>query len=566
MADNKIKGLSVSIGADTSQFLRELKKVDREINQTQKTANELQKSLELKFDENRFIQAQRKINNALTETEQKADAIRKQLKYLEDTGGINTEGFEKLQTELAKTESHALQLNEKLKELDKIKFENATKGIKDLSSKLETAAKKTAILSATATGAVAGIIKLGKDAVKTGDEIQTTADKYDLSAEAIQRWNYIALQTDVSSDVLYKGMTKVRDAVGTGIVGQTNTATEAIKELGLSFDKIGTGDVAFENIVNALSNVSDSTLQAYYANEIFGERLATELIPLLRQGSDAIYQYSEEFNSVGYLTNEQIRQLADFDNELNNINTQFQNVKTELGIALLPILKDFSDILKNDIIPIIRQVAEWFDKLSPSAQEFIVKALLLTAALSPVLAIMSKVLGIIPNLISEFTKLKNISGKTQLGFVALAGAIGLVFDLIGNWGEMTALEKVLKSIALAALTAAAAITIFHASWSLGLAIGAITAGIVAGVAAINSAAKDIGVDANFDAEGGVSSSNSPYKIPSSTGSNMSTYNEDNSQYNINVSLNATGDLNYDAKSLADEVIKQIAIKKQASGR
>lgn len=566
MAGDKIKGLNVKIGADTSDYIRELKKVDKEINATQKTANELQKSLELKFDENRFVQAQKKVRSALSETEEKAKSIREQLKYLEESGGVNTESYERLETELAKTEAQAIKLQQQLKEIDKIKVDSATKGIQELSKNLETAAKKTAILSAGAAAAIAGIVKLGKDAVKAGDEIQTTADQYNMSAEAIQRWNYIALQTDVASDTLYKGMTKVRDAFGTAIVGQTNAATEALNKLGVSFENIDNEEQAFENVVEALSKVQDSTLQAYYANEIFGERIATNLLPLLKQGSDAIDQYSKEFQQIGYLSNDQVKQLSDFDNELNKVNTQFQNAKTELGMALLPVLQTFADILTEFIVPAIRNLTKWFENLSPSMQKIVSGGLLLVAALAPVLLILSKITGVIPGLVKLFSSLKTVSLTTAAGFAALGGAIGLVFDLIGNWGQMSALEKVLKTIALAALTAAAAVTIFHASWSLGLAVGAIAAAVVAGIAAINSAAKNIGVDTNFSDQNSVSNSASNYQIPSYGTGSTNTYNEDNSQYNINVNLNATGDLNYDARSLADEVIKQIAIKKQASGR
>lgn len=56
---------------------------------------------------------------------------------------------------------------------------------------------------------------------------------------------------------------------------------------------------------------------------------------------------------------------------------------------------------------------------------------------------------------------------------------------------MSTVEKILKSLALAALIAAAAVTVFHASWSLGIAIGAIAAGVVAGLAAINAAKDEI---------------------------------------------------------------------------
>ena len=132
--------------------------------------------------------------------------------------------------------------------------------------------------------------------------------------------------------------------------------------------------------------------------------------------------------------------------------------------------------------------------------------------------------------------------------------------------KLTRSFNILKSLALAALVAAAAITVFHASWSLGIAIGAIAAGVVAGIAAINSAAKDIGVDADFSDSSSVESyANGDYKIPTSN-SGGNTYNEDNSQYNIDINLNATGNLDYDAKTLADEVIKQIVVKKQSSGK
>ena len=129
MASDKIKGLTVKIGADTSDFIKELKKVDKEINQTQKTANELQKGLKLEFNANSFTQAQKQVQKALETTEQKAKAIKEQLKFLETTGGVDTEGYAKLQTELAKTETKALQLKEQLRDIDKIRFESATKNI-----------------------------------------------------------------------------------------------------------------------------------------------------------------------------------------------------------------------------------------------------------------------------------------------------------------------------------------------------------------------------------------------------------------------------------------------------
>ncbi len=567
MAD-KIKGLTVKIGADTTDFLRELKKVDKEINLTQKTANELEKSLQLEFDVNRFTQAQKQVQRALTETNEKAKAIKEQLAYLERTGGVDTEGYQKLQTELAKSETQALKLTEQLKQIDKLKFNNATKGITDLSDNLGNAAKKTAILSASAVGAITGIYKLGTSTASAGAELQDYSDRLGVSAEEIQRWQYIAMQSGLETEQLTKSMSKARDAIGTALTGGSNTATTALQALIGDLRKLPQDtSQGFQVIINALSNVEDSTLQAYYANEIFGEKLATDLIPLINQGAGTIAKFNNEFEQIGYLSNEQVQSLADFDDQMNIVNGQLALARNKLGIALLPIVEKFTEILTKYLVPAIKNVAEWFDNLSEPMQNIITGGLMLVAVLSPMLLILSKIVGVIPSLIKMFNALRSASWKTYAGIAAVGGALGLVFDLVGNWGELSALEKALKSLALAALVAAAAMTVFHASWSLGIAVGAITAAVVAGIAAIKSAGESIGIDTNLKDSDSISNyANDNYKVPTNADYGSKTYNEDNSTYNININADLSGDLNYDAKTLANEVIKQIQVAKQSSGR
>lgn len=571
MASDKIKGLTVKIGADTSDFIKQLKKVDKEINYSEKQARELQKQLQFEFNEKKFLTAQSRVRSDLEATEQKARAIKEQLKYIETSveDGINTEGYKKLQVELEKTETQALKLNSELEKLDKIKFENSFKGIKKLGSGLETAAKKTAILSATSVGAIAGIYKLGSDAAKTGGELQDLADRLNVSAEAIQRYDYIALQSGVDTEQLVKSMAKARDAIGTGLAGTSNTATQTLEKLFGDLRQIPTGtEEGFTAIIDKLSQVEDSTMQAYYANEIFGERLATNLVPLINNGADKLAKFNSEFEAIGYLSNDQVQALADFDDELNIMKERLELAKTELGTSMIPLMETFVGILEDDVVPAIEKVSDWFDDLSPSMQKVITGGLLLFSVLSPVLSVMSKLINVIPNLVKFLGSLKDASWQTYAGFAALSGAVALGFDIIGNWKQMSTVEKILKSLALAALVAAAAITVFQAAWSWGIAIGAITAGIVAGIAAVNSAGKSIGLDPKFKDENDLKSvAGQNYDIPSySNGGSGNTYNEDNSQYNINVSLNATGDLNYDSKALAEEVIKQLAVKKQSSGR
>lgn len=562
-----IRGITVKIGADTSDFIKGLKKIDKDIKYSEQRARELQNQLEISYDEDKWKKANKIVQDDLKDTELKAEAIRKQMKYLEDNGGIDSESFKKLQVELDKTQTSSQKLNEELKKLDKIKFDSAFQGINKLSGGLETAAKKTAILSASAVGAIAGITKLGSDAAATGADLQDMADRLDVTAEALQKYDYIALQSGVDTEQLVKSIAKARDAVGTALAGGTSTAVTALEKLFGDLSQIPSGtEEAFSAIVEQLSKVEDSTLQAYYANEIFGERLATNLIPLINNGADRLAQLGEEFESIGYLSNEQVQALADFDDELNIMKERLSLAKTELGIAMLPIMEQFADILSNVVVPAIKSLAEWFGNLPEPMQKVITISLLLIAALSPILLIMSKIIGTIPNLIKMFTALKSTIGLATVGVTSFLGALGLVFDLVANWSQMSALEKVLKLISVAFLTAAAAAAIFHSTWSLGLAVAGIFAAVAGGIAAINSAGQSIGVDTNFTDTGSVESAVSGnYTIPtSSSGSN--TYNEDNSQYNIEINMTPTGSLDYDAEELANAVIKKIVVAKQSSGR
>lgn len=543
MASNSIKGLTVKIGADTSDFIKGLKVVDREINQTQKTANALQKGLKLDYNEKNFLQAQKQVQSALSTTEEKAKAIRQQMQALEKSGNVDTDGYRKLETELAKTETKASQLKQQLEDIDKIKLENATKVAENLSKGLEKAAQKTAVLSAAAVGAIAGINKLAKDAVSSGDTIQTTADQYNLSAEAIQKWNYIALQSDVPADKLYKAMTKSRDAIGTALADGSSTGRAALEALVGDLNNVPTDtEGAFNTVITALAGVKDSTLQAYYANEIFGERVATELIPLLNQGADGLSELSREFEAVGYLTNEQVRSLADYDNELNKVNTRLENAKIQLGLAMIPIMERFVDLLENNVIPAIKWLADWFDSLSAPMQGVVVNGLLLVAALSPILMILSKLIGIIPKFGEMLQWLKTNISQVHIGVGALFASLGLVFGLIENWSKMDNWARiigVIGTLTTAVLGAAMAFGVFHNAWSLGLAAAGIVAGIGMAVAAINSAKDEIEVpdlpDYNAN-DYNVTTGN--YNIPQSTG-NYGSYTDNTSSYvdNSNIVVN-----------------------------
>ena len=462
-----IKGLSVKIGADTSDFIKGLKKVDKEINLTTKQANELQKGLKLEFDEGRFVEAQRLIRQSLEQTEEKAKAIREQLKFLEDTGAVNTEGYKKLQTELYKAENNAVMLKQKLEDVNNVKTTGIVDKVKNLVTNLKT--------GTVVAGAVAGAIyKVGKSSAEAGGKIQDLADRLGLTAEEVQRYDYIAMQSGLTTEELSKSIAKSRDAIGTALTGTSNTATQALQTLFGDLSQIPKeSEAGFESIIEKLSQVEDSTLQAYYANEIFGERLATNLLPMINNGAVKLDQLNEEFETLGYLSNEEVQQLADLDDNFNKVQKKVQNLTYQLGTALVPVI-EFVISLLEPVLYLLQQIMEW---------------------LTPV----------IDNITILVDKLNTLAG-------AISGKGWL-------WGSDKDKEKLQN---------------LFTTW---------------------------GEPESYN------ETTNNYSTPttSNNNNNISNY-EDNSTTNVDINLNASGNLDYDAKTLADEVIRQIATKKQASGR
>ena len=133
-----------------------------------------------------------------------------------------------------------------------------------------------------------------------------------------------------------------------------------MRSLNLDLNSFDGSDKQFYAIFDTLSKLEDKTQMVAVANDIFGDKLANNLLPLLSAGGDAIAEYAAEYENLGSLTNEQIDALAEFDNVLNTIKTQLANVALQIGASLLPIMQKIADIVSNSVVPKLQKMTEWF--------------------------------------------------------------------------------------------------------------------------------------------------------------------------------------------------------------
>lgn len=184
---------TIKIGADTDTFMESMKGMNREITKTQKSANDLEKSLEFKYDETRAVQAMGQFQRAIELCDEKAEALRAQLKHMDESGKFDKSDYAKLQLELARVETQGAKAAEQLEKVKNIKIEQLNEKFEKVGDSIEKAGQKVSVFSAAAAAAIAGAAAIGKSAAATGAEIDDLTQQFDVSAETVQRWNYLAL-------------------------------------------------------------------------------------------------------------------------------------------------------------------------------------------------------------------------------------------------------------------------------------------------------------------------------------------------------------------------------------
>lgn len=420
----EIRGLTVKFDADFSEFKKGMKDADKDISSTQKQLKSLSDSLKLKFDEEKFSQAQKVAQTSLEATEKKADLLKQRLAEMEKVGVTDKtrDEYNYLQEQLSKTETNAERLKNQLQELNNMKFNNLVAGIDKIGKGITQVGIGLTPVSALAGGVATGLYKIGTNAISAGANIDDLAQRAEVSAEKIQELQYVATQTGIATNTLTRALIKSRAAYADMGTGQVNNQVKALQALGIEYGQFENQEQVFDGIIERLSKMEDSTLQVAYVNEIFGDRIANELIPLLRAGDGALQQFKDEFAGFESLSNEQVTALATMDDILFRVKESYKNLSYQIGASLIPIFTYFADVLEQRIQPKVQQITDWFKSLNLEQQKLAVVILAVITALAPLLIIIGKTASGISNII-KLIKTLGIAVNSSLGWVALIIAL-----------------------------------------------------------------------------------------------------------------------------------------------
>lgn len=370
---NDIKGITVKIGADTTDLSKAMSSANRSISTTQKQLNEVQKALKLD-PSNAELLAQK--YRLLTE---KADETRKKLQTLKDAqsqieeqyrnGEIDQGKYEAFRRELISTENQLKSLEKEVAKSN-ASINSFGEKMKETGGKLTAAGKAVMPVSA----AVAGIgTAAAVSAVNFEDamaKVSTIADTAEIPLDEL-RSQILSLssQTGISAneiaDNVYNAISagqKTGDSINF-VTNSTKLAKAGFADAGAALDVLTTILNAYGMEASEVTNVSDMLIQT----QNLGKTTVAELSSSMGKVIPTANAYHVQLNQLcagyakmtanGVATAESTTYMNSMLNELGKNGTKVSDIlKEKTG-------KSFAELMENgmslaDVLSILKESAD----------------------------------------------------------------------------------------------------------------------------------------------------------------------------------------------------------------
>ena len=299
-------------------------------------------------------------------------------------------------------------------------------------------------------GAGAGLLALTNKAAGVGDELAKTATKLGVSTDALQEMEYWASQNGISSDAMERAVGRLNQRVGRAAMGNDKYA-EAFSALNVEIvDANGnvrdTEDV-MQDTIAALRDIEDPALRSAMASEIFGTKMARDLMPALEDSSLSLEDAAKKAHELGIVMGEDsIESSEDYMDAMDDLNRSLGALWRGIGEKLIPVLvNDVIPIIQDKVVPAIGAFAdriigliEWFMELDPVWQKVIGYAVAFFVAIGPILLVVGKFISILGVVIPVVAKVGAIiaavaAGPFALIVAAIAAVIAIGYLLWRNW-------------------------------------------------------------------------------------------------------------------------------------
>lgn len=448
MAD-RIKGITVEIGGDTTKLSDSLKSVNKEINSTQSSLKDVERLLKLDPKNTELLaQKQQLLSQAVESTRTKLEALKdaeKQAQAQFERGEISQQQYQGLQREIIATEQRLKQLQQAAAESQSA-LAKVSETVDKVGQVAGTVADKTKVLSTAAAGGAAALVGLAVKAGLAADDLNTLAKQSGFGTDEIQKWQYAADRIDVSVDDIVGAAKKMKK----NMVSTSVDVTAAWDKLGVAVTdnngELRDSTEVFYDVLEALSQIPNETERDIVAMQLFGKS-ADSLAGIVDDGGAALQELGKEAENAGLILSQDALDGANaFNDGLDTIKAKATAAAMSAGSSLaenlLPVLDSLVGKLSGVMI--------WVSKLDGGQLKLLTTILLVVAAISPVASVIQGISGAVSTLLTIIPAITGgialFTGATTTGTAAATAFAGALTFITGPVGIAVA--------AIAAVTAA----------------------------------------------------------------------------------------------------------------
>lgn len=418
MAGNRIKGITIEIGGNTTKLTDSLKNVDKSLKDTQSKLKDVNKLLKLDPSNIELLRQKHDLlSKAVDDTKKRQEELKKALEDAKNSGDTKytQEQQNALQRELIETTQDLKQLQDALNHSSPL--------LEAVSAKTGEWSEKTRAMSTAAAGLGAAMIGNAYSAALAVDDLNTLSKQTGFTVEELQKMQYASNLVDVDFNTMTGSIAKLTKNMANG--------SDAFGKLGISVKDEMTGQLRDANTVWyetlwALSKVQNETERDALAMELFGKS-AADLSGIVDDGGVALMSYGSEAEELGLILSQDNVDAA------NKFNDAMDQLKARTSAAFLEAGASLAETLVpalEKLVEIATQVLTWFANLDGGTQAFILTVLALVAAISPILGIISALTGAAAALnVAMLPMIATIGGIIlAVGAVVAAGVL-----LYQNW-------------------------------------------------------------------------------------------------------------------------------------
>ena len=191
-----------------------------------------------------------------------------------------------------------------------------------------------------------------KDFATRGEEIGRTSRMLGLSADSLQRLQYVAKMTHTPTEVLENAFKKLNMAIGQGERGKGALIHQLMilnPHLALSLRNTRDTRTAMMLASDAIAKETDIQKRAAIAVAMFG-RAGQEMIPILSMGSTAIEKLMGDADKYGYV----------FDAKALAAANRFTEAQKKLSGILMRLKDEVLAKLMEKVTPLIEKFIDWY--------------------------------------------------------------------------------------------------------------------------------------------------------------------------------------------------------------